>query len=145
MPLLAGYQIDFINAVCNPDNTQTWTYSVTKIDTPKPEISNWALILCSDPMHIVLDSSGPLGSTVVVGQGQPCLVTFSNTIKWENLSNDNVDGIYTFKLQGCFQPETLQNSVAVKAGPECYFGELTVPSCKPLNPPITPIRGIAFK
>ena len=140
---LAGYTITFLGAVCN-NGTQTWRYAVSfpPNQPPTPEISDWALALCNDPRHQVDpdNATGPAGSVIVVGAGQPCLPAEPWTIKWESLSNDNVTSTnYTFIIEnGCFQ--TTEVPVAVKAGPDCDIGTIPGPSCQ-LLPPISRGRG----
>ena len=134
---LNGYTITFLGAACT-NGTQIWRYSVTfpEDQPPSPEISNWALALCNDPRHQVdpEKATGPLGSTVVVDMGQPCLVDEPWTIKWEDINNENVStAIYTFIIEnGCFQ--TTEVPVAVKAGggPDqagCDIDTIPGPSC----------------
>jgi len=135
---LAGYTISFINAVCNSDNTQTWTYTVSKTGNPSPEICYWLLELCPSPLHIVTVSTGP--NTTTIGTCSPDFPILRHTIRWNNLNNQNVNGIYNFTLQGCFKEAKVR--VVIKTGKElnkpngCRTGTITGPSCEcnPCNP-----------
>ena len=121
---LGGYIITFMSSVSNND-TQTWEYKVTKNDTPYPPAVNWGIELCYNPQHKVISVTGP--TTARVGMGQPCLPFSANAVIWENLNNDNVDGIYTFTLEGNYQEA--QKQVAVYNGKFCHKAFITGPAC----------------
>ncbi|MDW8801306.1 hypothetical protein P8V03_09080 [Clostridium sp. A1-XYC3] len=145
---LAGYTITFIDAVCNSNNTQTWRYavSITTTSPPGGEISNWVLQLCSNPVQDVVSFSAPAGITAETGTFRSCLsntvppppITTFNGIKYNGVNNNNVTGIYTFTINGCFQQADV--NVAVKTGggdpsPEtCFIGVITGPSCTLITP-----------
>jgi len=122
---LGGYIINFIGTECT-DGLETWTYSITKDGNPQPEIFSWTLELCFKPLHNVISSSGP--GLVVIGQGKPCIPLVGRSIKWEQLSNTDVEGIYSFILDGCYQKAEKQ--VAVYAGPFCHRALITGPACE---------------
>lgn len=122
---LGGYTITFLGTQCI-DELETWTYSIKKIGEPQPEIISWTLELCFNPLHNVLSSEGP--GVVIIGQGKPCIPMVGRTIKWEQLNNDNVEGIYTFILEGCYQKS--QKQVAIYAGPFCHRALITGPGCE---------------
>jgi hypothetical protein len=121
------------------NNQQTWSYMVELVGQTPPgqEISNWALELCR-PEHIVLSSSP---QAVVEDNPQPCLAaipTVERQIKWDNLSDETLEmnNIFTFTLQGCFEPTDV--NIAVKTGGApgttgCLYGLITGPSCEPQN------------
>lgn len=121
---LGGYTITFLGTESIED-METWSYSVTKEGNPDPEIKSWTLELCFKPLHNVISSSG--SGVVVIGQGKPCIPMAGRTIKWEQLNNDNVEGIYTFTLEGSYQKAERQ--IAVYAGPFCHRALITGPSC----------------
>ncbi|MCT8977279.1 hypothetical protein N4T77_11755 [Clostridium sp. CX1] len=145
---LAGYTITFIDAVCNSNNTQTWRYavSITTTSPPGGEISDWVLQLCSDPVQEVINFSAPDDITAETGTFRSCLsnsappppITTFNGIKYDGVNNNNVTGIYTFTIRGCFQQTDV--NVAVKTGggdpsPEtCFIGVITGPSCTAVTP-----------
>lgn len=122
---LGGYTISFLGTQY-ADERETWTYSVIKNSRPEPEITSWTLELCFNPLHNVISSGGP--GAVVIGQGKPCIPMAGRTIKWEQLNNDNVEGIYTFTLEGSYKKTERQ--VAVHAGPYCYRALITGPGCQ---------------
>lgn len=122
---LGGYTIRFLGTQYT-DEMETWTYSVIKNGAPDPEITSWTLELCYNPLHNVISSGGP--GVVVIGQGKPCIPMAGRTIKWEQLNNDNVEGIYTFTLEGSYQKSERQ--IAVYAGPFCHRALITGPGCK---------------
>jgi len=122
---LGGYIITFMGSVSNND-TQTWIYKITKQDTPNPSIINWGIELCFNPGHKVIAVTGP--TTARVGMGRPCLPFSANAVIWENLNNDNVNGIYTFTLEGNYQ-ETLKQA-AVYTGKFCHKAFITGPACE---------------
>lgn len=151
---LGVYQITFQGKTC-VDNLQTWTYTVVQLapSPPGQEISHWILGLCPDPPHQVIAFTGPDGSTVEIGGGNPCLPDQDRTIRWEDLSNANVEGEYTFTLLGCF--EETQVPVAVKVGrgngscinpAEGDPATITGPSCDQIIIPEPPgtggVRGV---
>jgi len=122
---LGGYIITFMGSISNND-TQTWIYKVTKNNTPNPPIINWGIELCFYPKHKVISATGP--TTARVGKGQPCLPFAANAVIWENLNNDNVDGIYTFTLEGNYQE--IQKQAAVYTGNFCHKAFITGPACE---------------
>jgi len=124
----------------NGEFFQTWSYLVTLIGETPPgeEISNWALELCA-PEHVVV-SSDPEGE--VSDNPEPCLELVEGVerqIKWDGLNDEFIgEGrIFTFTLEGCFEPA--QVFVAVKTGGEpvisqgCKVGTITGPSCEEEN------------
>lgn len=122
---LAGYTLNFISAICNPDDTQTWTYSISKLNNPLPEINYWLLKLYAHPPHIINISTGP--TTVEIKHGQAEFTTIPTIISWNNLNNENVDGTYTFTIKGCFQKTEVP--VIIKTN-EYHYGTITGPSGK---------------
>jgi len=122
---LGGYTISFLGTQCL-DELETWTYSISKNGNPQPEIISWTLELCFNPLHNVISSTGP--GALVIGQGKPCIPMVGRSIKWDQLNNDIVEGIYTFILEGCYQKTERQ--VAIYAGPFCHRALITGPSCE---------------
>ncbi len=145
------YQIEFEGEVCNSDGTQTWFYLLTLIDElgQGDFLSNWALVLCPDPLQIVdpakATSPDPINIQAVVGQGQPCLGGASNpnTVKWNTLNkNAQFVGLYSFTIEnGCFERTDVQ--VAIHTGNGCQppSGPLLItgPSCtrRVVPPPVS--------
>lgn len=117
-------------------------------------LSNWALVLCPDPIQIVdpakATSPDPDNIQAVVGLGQPCLggMANPNTIKWNTLNkNAQFEGLYSFTIEnGCFEQTDVQ--VAIHTGNGCQppSGPLLItgPSCTRIvvPPPVT--RGFRF-
>jgi len=131
---LGGYVITFMGSVSGND-TQTWIYKVTKKDTPDPSIINWGIELSFNPKHKVISATGP--TTAKVGIGQPCLPFTGNSVIWEKLNNDNVDGIYSFTLEGNYQEARKQT--AVYTGNYCHKAFIIGPASE-LKPTVQEIH-----
>lgn len=156
--LASHYQIDFVSKSCDTSTEeQTWTYRVTLIGvTPQGgEISDWALKLCPSPRQTVVDYTVPTeGINVSTGSFISCFDfppgppdTTLNSIKWDGVNNNNVSGLYTFTLSGCFDETDISVSLKTGGGPAsdttCFFGLITGPSCAVLVPPAqVPSRGV---
>ncbi|RXE59973.1 hypothetical protein [Acetivibrio mesophilus] len=128
---MANYNISFSGQVENPgDSTQTWVYRITKIGEPFPQINLWVLVLCTDPKHHVISSTGT--GTVELGICPSCFSGITNTIIWKDLNNENVNGFYSFTIKGCFEPADIP--VFLSTGNTLNTGLITGPSCQPMEP-----------
>lgn len=129
--IMADYNISFIGQVRNfADSTQTWTYSITKIGEPLPQINLWILVLCSDPKHHVISTTE--SEAVELGIVPPCFSGMTNTIMWKDLNNQNVNRLYSFTIRYFFEPADIP--VALSTGNTLYTGLITGPSCQPVEP-----------
>ncbi|ADU74133.1 MAG TPA: hypothetical protein DEF39_08820 [Hungateiclostridium thermocellum] len=127
---MANYNISFSGRVENPsDNTQTWIYRITKIGEPFPQINFWILVLCADPRHHVISSTG--AGTVELGICPPCFSGITNTVMWKDLNNENVNGFYSFTITGFYEPADIP--VFLSAGNTLNTGLITGPSCEPME------------
>ncbi|MDK2823196.1 MAG: hypothetical protein PWQ67_589 [Clostridia bacterium] len=123
--ILAKYTISLISVVNNTNESQTWTYTISKTNNPNPEIKQLLFVLCADPSPLVLACTGP--ATVSVDTGKPGFSSLPPIIKWINLNNENVTGTYSFTLKGCY--EKTQIPIIVKTD-HFHTGTITGPSCK---------------
>lgn len=138
---LAGIVITLVEGYpkCS-NNIQTWRYSVEFEGGTEPttEISNFAFELCN-PEHTVISFSPLDGGVFDEDNAEPCLADeFDATrqMKWEDRNNENTEGIYEFSLLGCF--ESCDINIAVKAGNDCHFEQITGPCCQSIA------RGLKF-
>ncbi|WP_265443175.1 hypothetical protein [Acetivibrio straminisolvens] len=128
---MANYNISFSGQVENPgDNTQTWVYRIRKIGEPIPQINLWILVLCTDPKHHIISSTG--AGTVKFGVCPTCFPGMTNTIMWKDLNNQNINGLYSFTIKGLFEPADIP--VFLSAGNTLNTGLITGPSCQPMEP-----------
>lgn len=145
-----GYTITLESVVCDTTTTpheQTWTYKVSGAKlTQGGEISNWALQLgeCYKKDEDIFDyeedggavndpnSGGGVGNCLKDNGEDTCGDGVDQQIKWDNMSDDILPNVFTFKLSPCYKCEPVQ--VAIKTGgkpgdtPKCHCGTILGPS-----------------
>lgn len=131
--ILGNYRITLEEGypICTPDG-QIWRYFIERIQfTPGLEISNWAMELCPDHQVVSFEPEAEVSGS----PAQPCLIEIGveRQIKWDRPNQESWDnGVsFTFTLSECYQPTEI--NVAIKGGPECFFGVIIGPGCEPVK------------